>query len=307
MFFFGIYSINSVNELSDSKTRKVKDKVEDSSSGSAPILTFPPGIQGTIINIGSNVDPILPRKQDGPCVMAIAFEPIVPNLIKEHPRLQVIPAAISASPGLSTMTYMNEKGASSSLSEPASSQYWNNNSNRDGAQKFVPTLSFLNVLDSIPVNIKILFLMTDMQGHDFSALKASGDAMARRRIPRVVTEVWFDDISTYQGTYNDLCRDWLPFMTTIGYELVFLDVDPFNTADSSHNAHLVRKKCDDQLALNPARPPYKAGLKEANAYWMLNSYSFNEANFIDSYKYDSQQKFLFKPEEYASCQSSRRY
>jgi hypothetical protein len=103
----------------------------------------------------------------------------------------------------------------------------------------------------------------------FFALKASGDAMAKRKIPRVMTEVWYDDISTCQGVQNDLCRAWLPFMTSIGYELVRVNLDPFNTEDSTRNAQLVKNKCKEQLTLNPERPPFKAGLKEADAYWRL--------------------------------------
>jgi hypothetical protein len=103
--------MKTLNELTYSKPIKEKVMYDVLSSSSAvPLLKFPPGIKGTIINIGSSVDLILPRQQDGPCVMTIAFEPIVPNLIEDHPRLQVVPAAIAASPGLSSMIYMNRQG-----------------------------------------------------------------------------------------------------------------------------------------------------------------------------------------------------
>lgn len=189
IYYVGIFLIitrnmKTLNELSYSKPIR-EEVMHDvlSSSSAVPLLKFPPGIKGTIINIGSSVDPILPRQQDGPCVMTIAFEPIVPNLIEENPRLQVVPAAIAASPGLSTMIYMNRQGVSSSLSEPASSQYWNSNPERDGVLKFVPLPSFLHVLDSIPIDIRINFLKTDMQGHDFFALKASDVPWLRGKSP----------------------------------------------------------------------------------------------------------------------------
>jgi hypothetical protein len=140
-----------------------------------------------------------------------------------------------------------------------------------------------------------------MQGHDFSALRASGDAMAKRKISRVMTEVWYDDISTYRGVQNDLCRDWLPFMTSIGYELVRVDVDPFNTEDSTRNAQLVKKRCKEKLTLNPDRPSFKAGLKETDVYWRLKSDKSTEHDSMDMYEYNSHHKFLFTPEEYASC------
>lgn len=81
--------------------------------------------------------------------------------------------------------------------------------------------------------------------------------MAKRKIPRVMTEVWYDDMSTYQSVKNDLCRDWLPFMNSIGYELVRVNLDPFNTEDSTTNAQLVKKKCKEQLTLNPELPHLK--------------------------------------------------
>ena len=45
------------------------------------------------------------------------------------------------------------------------------------------------------------------------------DALARRHVTHLVTEVWQDDISSYLEMENDLCHDWLPFMTSIAYEL----------------------------------------------------------------------------------------
>jgi hypothetical protein len=263
---------SSVTDFNDPKTVVQKEE-------STTLLRFPPGVRNVILNIGANKQPLLPRREDGPCTMAIAFEPMVPDIIKPHPRLQVIPAAITSSPGLGTMVYMNNVGASSSLSPPGSKSHWNNDPERDGALKFVPILSLRNVLDSIPSDVKIDFLKTDMQGHDFAAISASGDALAQRQVPRVWTEVWYDDVSSYQGVHNDLCRDWIPFMESIGYELVGLDnalgtidLTPYMYEDGiSTNVHMVKKICAHQLAQAPDRPPFQDGINEMDAYWRLKS------------------------------------
>jgi len=290
---------SSVTDFTDPKTVVQKEE-------STTLLRFPPGIRNVILNIGANTDPILPRAQDGPCTMAVAVEPMVSHLIKPHPRLQVIPAAITSSPGLATMVYMNNVGASSSLSPPGSKSGWNSDPERDGAIKFVPVLSLRNLLDSIPSDVKIDFLKTDMQGHDFAAISASGDALAQRQIPRVWTEAWYDDVSSYQGVHNDLCRDWIPFMESIGYELVGLD-NALGTIDLSHykredgvttNVHMVKNRCAHQLAHAPDRPPFQPGLNELDALWRLKSVVSEENDSVDLYHYRG---VLFTPEEYASC------
>ena len=136
-----------------------------------------------------------------------------------------------------------------------------------------------------------------MQGYDFAALKASGDALARRHVLRLVTEVWRDDISTYQGTENDLCRDWLPFMTSIGYELAFFQAECTITS-----AEDTIKNCQEQLVRNPHRPKDSFGLKEGDAYWRLASLVSSEGDSISLYKYPLVTKVAtFSEEEYASC------
>jgi len=290
-----------LTELSD-KHRLLEDTYEpkimalkEGSHDSPSLLRFPTGVTNVILNIGANVDPILPRKQDGPCTMAVVFEPIVPDKIKAHPRLQVISAAVSASPGLGTMTLMNHNAVSSSLSLPGASSTWNNNSNRDGTLKFVPVLSLRNVLDSIPTDINIDFLKTDMQGHDFAAILPSGDAMAQRKIPRLMTEVYVDDVSTYQGVTNDLCRDWIPFMESIGYELVEFAGNVVTANEK------FKKQCANQLMKFPERPPFKAGLNEINAYWRLPSIVSEADDSLSKYQYTYTNAFEFSSEEYASC------
>ena len=117
---------------------------------SVSLLEITTGIKSVIMNIGSNLDPIVPRTEDGPCVMSIAFEPIVHSQIPTHPRLFVVPAAIGATQGLATMTVLNANGLSSSLARPGKSNSWNNKKGRDGSVKIIPIISLAHVLKSIP-------------------------------------------------------------------------------------------------------------------------------------------------------------
>ena len=106
-------------------------------------------VSSLILNIGSNSDPIVPRPKDDPCVIAIAFEPMVPHTIKPHPALHVVAAAVTGEDntttggGLATMRFYNDNGISSSLSTPTESSYWNDKEKRrgDGSIRVVPTLS----------------------------------------------------------------------------------------------------------------------------------------------------------------------
>ncbi len=91
-----------------------------------------------IMNIGSNVDPIIPRlTDDDPCTVSIAFEPIVSHLIPKHPALHVIPAAVTGDDnGWAAMNIYNRNGASSSLSKASFEDYWNKHTEL----KIVPTI-----------------------------------------------------------------------------------------------------------------------------------------------------------------------
>jgi hypothetical protein len=75
-------------------------------------------VRTVLVNIGSNLEPLLPPDND-PTVAAIAFEPIVHcNVSQLHPRLYVVPAAVSSEDGLATMEVLHVNGVSSSLSSP---------------------------------------------------------------------------------------------------------------------------------------------------------------------------------------------
>ena len=57
-----------------------------------------------------------------------------------------------------------------------------------------------------------------MQGFDFTAVKEGADVL-KERVTHIVTEVWKDDIYTYDAR-NDLCRDWMPLMEELGEFIV---------------------------------------------------------------------------------------
>ena len=264
----------------------------------ALVLELPPGTTSVILNIGSNIDPIIPHPSDGPCAMAIAFEPIVPCQVPTHPQLQVVPAAIGSFHGLATMTVMNEVGVSSSLSKPATTSKWNSDQNRDGKKIIVPVLPFQDILNSIPTKVRIDFIKTDMQGHDFAAVSSVGKSLLARGVPRLLTEVYFDDVQTYVGVDNDFCRDWLPYMTSVGYELAY--VSHFSSSEEA------KKHCDE-IAKTSNRT-YVGGLKEGDAYWRHPSAVSSEANDMSYYSYPVVQTGTdFTAEEYATCFNSSPY
>jgi hypothetical protein len=185
---------------------------------------FSPGTKQVYLNIGSNESPIYPPEKDE-TVFVLAFEPLlsVINGIVPHDRLFVIPAAVSSTSGLRTFHVFNDKGLSSSLSTPQSSMFWNDNKSRgDGKKVVVPALSMSEVIVSIPPEINIRYLKTDMQGHDFISVESAGTQI--QRIDYIKTEVSYHNARTYANIDNDFCRNWLPHMTALGFRLHAFEV-----------------------------------------------------------------------------------
>jgi hypothetical protein len=247
-----------------------------------------------ILNIGSNVDPIVPRSTDDPCTVALAFEPVVSHLIRPHPALHVIPAAVTGEGGWASMYMYNTKGASSSLSKPAKEDFWNEGG---GALKVVPTISFRTILESLR-HYKIDLIQTDMQGHDFEAVSSVGGFLKEAGVKRLITEVCKDNIATYEGVNNDLCRDWLPHMTSIGY--VFEGLDKIN--EGFHNAEEIQISCKKALENKNVEAP-KAGREEYNAYWRLEEEEPSSDHTVYHYLKHSRKKpgHKFTDEEYQKC------
>eukprot|EP00889_Picochlorum_renovo_P005735 jgi/Picre1/32765/NNA_001051.t1 len=235
------------------------------------LIDLPKGTSKVIINIGSNLDPILPREDDAG-THAIAFEPVVGDLILPHPKLSIISAGVDESPGLATIYQYNDHGVSSSFSKPAAESFWNNDPNRDGNPKIVPVVSFRDVLDSIPLEVEISFIKTDMQGLDFKAVSSVGTYLRERKVKRLKTEVYLDNVRTYEGVKNDFCLSFLPYMTSIGYKLFQVGKETPEQA---------RKHCDTHFEERP-------GLQEYDAYWVLSD--LGEEDAYENYEYPLQTK-----------------
>ncbi|KAI2505335.1 hypothetical protein MHU86_9135 [Fragilaria crotonensis] len=202
-----------------------------------PSMELPGNISEVFLNIGSNLDPILPPVDSGDKGLTIAFEPIVGCKIKPHKQLMVVQAAVDATAGLSSMFVFNQDGLSSSLSKPAYQDFWNSDSNRDGHIQIVPIITLRQILHAIPLHIAIPYIKTDMQGHDFVAIAAAGESLFKRNVDYLYTEVYVNNLSSYKGVNNDFCTTWWPHMQRVGYDLVFLEqlgqprLDPKATTD----------------------------------------------------------------------------
>jgi hypothetical protein len=247
-----------------------------------------------IVFIGSNDGPIVPRSTDDPCTVALAFEPIVSDLIPSHPGLHVIPAAVSGQGGWASMFIYNTLGVSSSLSKPSHEGWWNKGG---GSLKVVPLISFRTVLESLR-KYQIDIIVTDMQGHDFEAVSSVGGLLKEAGVKRLITEIYTDNVATYEGVNNDLCQDWLPHMTSIGYIFEGLK----HEKAGYRNAEELEITCKKALATSGGAP--KAGNKEGDAYWRLEG---EEPSISDHKVYDypthSKRKtgIEFTAEEYAKC------
>ena len=103
--FIGSYSSDgnsAVGNNSDMYLRNTNSSLISSSESYSmssldfTLLDIPSSVKEIVINVGSNLDPLLPSKEMGPCAHTIAIEPIVGCKIPEHRQLSVINAAISS-------------------------------------------------------------------------------------------------------------------------------------------------------------------------------------------------------------------
>ena len=256
------------------------------------VLDLPPSVKEIVLNIGSNKDPILPRAASGPCAVTLAFEPVIPELIPEHP--QILPEAVSDSSSLATMYKYNRDGVSSSLSKTAADSFWNTGDKKMGV-KIVPVASMADVLQSIPSHVTIDFIQTDAQGYDFAMIQAGIEKILARGVKFPKTETYTDNVITYQGVDNDLCLHWIPFMTANGYSLIGTTHDynqGFNPVDKVLQACARQQKSSSDP---------KAGLKEADALWKLSSVTGVVDHFRFAYPILSKTQLSFTDQDYEVC------
>ena len=268
----------------------------DDNNNEVSKIELPLAVKDLIINIGSNLDPILPDPSLGPCARTIAVEPIVGCKIIPHPQLDVLNAAIAGSPSIATMKIYNSNGVSSSLADPASTQNWNNNAKRgDGERRIVPVVSMKSFLLAIPDHATIQHLRTDMQGFDFAAVSSAGPELLAK-VAILETEVWKDDVMTY-AAHNDLCRDWYPFMTKLGYK--------YHSYDCKVTPDKIASYCQAQLERSPERPPLatSSGLRECNAVWVKQGHTLSSQKPYVGYNIrNAVAQHRFTDEEYKQCQ-----
>ena len=249
---------------------------EPPSSSSLPPMDLPYNTSTVFINIGSNLDPFLPPAEYGDEAVTIAFEPIVGCKIIPHKQLMVVHAAVAATPGLTSMYVYNNNGESSSLSKVAIKSFWNSGKN-DGKVHVVPLLTLQQIIQAIPPHVQIPYIKTDMQGHDFAAVSAAGTNLFKRGVDYLFTEVYFNDEASYKGVHNDLCRDWWPYMQTVGYELVYLDKHEFFAV--KQNATAAADFCEEQKSRRKSTTMNTFILAEADVLWKRKGAADKEFNF----------------------------
>ena len=124
----------------------------------APSLVFldlPLSVKEIIINVGSNLDPIMPAYTTGPCALSIAIEPIVGCKIRNHCQLSVLNAAVSDKLGVASMIKNNGDCVSLSLAEVAKNDSWNTDKEcGDGKRVIVPVITLSSVLNVIPGRVQ---------------------------------------------------------------------------------------------------------------------------------------------------------
>lgn len=274
-----------------------------------------------ILNIGSNVDPIVPSLDGDPCTVALAFEPIVHAQVQPHPGLHMVPAAVSDAAGWASMKVHNVFGVSSSLAAPAV-KTWKDEED-EGKLFVVPVLDFFDVLRSLqkppPQNkngyasglYNIHFIKSDMQGFDFKAFSRVTPHLWHNEfpVPHLMTEAYLDGVVSYSGVENDLCWDWLPYMQKAGYLFEGILAEAFGPEklqqykDYETLLETCRKQGSRENSGNRTRHDYF----EANIYWRHSSVS-PTTDIQSVYHYPTYGPWgegpTYTPDQYAACKIS---
>ena len=210
-----------------------------------------------VLDLGSSSHPEKPRGGE----VVIAFEPVLPpEKIAPADRLFVVPAAVGSHNGLAKMSVYGHDGAASSLGTLAAGDAL-----PPEATRVVPVMAMEDVLAAIPPSMELTYLKTSLQGWDFTALSSARNALQRAHY--VKTEVSTQGISSYRFVKNDFCRDWIPHMEALGYELVRLRVGGSVQLSSVREA---LRHCKGELARFPKRGHSAKGAEheiEGEAYW----------------------------------------
>ena len=229
---------------------------------------FPAGTKYLFMNIGTNLEPVLPPQRNK-SIAAVGFEPIVHGKVRQHEGLFMIPAAVSDYSGVAMMNIWNKDGASSSLSQLTSESQSVILRERKGSlpvMMSVPVISMTSVMQSVPDELTIWFLKTDMQGHDFAALSSCGALL--RRIDWIMAEVYtHSNLSeaTYVSASNRYCEDFVPHMASIGF--LPWGVTTHRPHAAIHHFGKSQQAADEWCRQDFAR---KINARETNGYWVRN-------------------------------------
>lgn len=163
-----------------------------------------------ILNFGCHGNPPTPFDD----VFVVGVEPLI-EIAANIPRIPdryILAAAISDNSGIAEFYHFLD---SSSLLKPfQENQSWHSKG-LQGQKILVPTLDSKFLMASL-TNYKCLLLKTDMQGMDFQAVKGMGHFV--QECHWVFSEVYCHNFSSYQNTHNDMEKDWLPLMSSLGFE-----------------------------------------------------------------------------------------
>lgn len=184
------------------------------------LLEMPKNTTSVKINIGPNSDPSIfcPPHGGEFCLLLDIQHSVVQKLRKKYQgnaNMVALWLGISDFRGLAHFQiHGGGHTGSTSLSTPAYRSDWNT---VDQGSDYAPVMTLADILASISPALPITLLATDMQGHDFAAIRSAGEHL--KRVQRVQSEVW-DHASTFNGVSNDLTRDWLPRrMKSMGFAL----------------------------------------------------------------------------------------
>lgn len=215
-----------------------------------------------LIDIGCYTDPIFPASLDSN-IHVLAFEANISiiNQIKHRNNLHLLPIAVSDKTSL-TEFHIYNNGLSSSLSVPSFNDSFWTSDNLDGSTVIVPSLSLSSILQSIDSTINISYLKSDIQGLDLEVIKSAGDLI--KRIPYLKTEVFLGNFVSYKNSHNDFCRDWLPYMTDLGYEIYSLEL-----VNQKYSFEFQDAFSFCEYDLDKGSPDPIAGRWEGNAFWKI--------------------------------------
>lgn len=168
------------------------------------------------------------------------------------------------------------------------------------------------VIRSVPVDVPIEFVKTDMQGYDLIAVKEGISELAKRAVPYVKTEVNFDTTaSSYARVSNGICDGWLPLMKSHGYTLVMLKrkslavrrPEGYGSHDDAEYTCRHQNITNGSSSItNKSEDSNNLHKYEADALWKLSEL---ETPDVSRYDYPTVQEVLekkaFGTEDYEKC------